>query len=247
MKDLLKRMVIGSPVEPLARHMYAWISLCGKYDHETLSVMDRVLKRDSHCLDVGGHKGDMLAEMIRRAPQGAHQAFEPIPASHARLVKRFPEVPIHNVALSDEAGETTFHVVVDAPALSSLRERPAAQGKRVEEIRVRTERLDAFVAPHEPIDFIKIDVEGAEYHVFRGATETLSRCHPIVVFEHGRGGADCFGAGPNQVFDLLADCGLKISLMQRWLRKQPALSKDELAEEFETNRNYYFIAYPGGE
>jgi hypothetical protein len=35
--------------------------------------------------------------------------------------------------------------------------------------------------------------------------------------------------------------------MQRWLRKQPALSRDELAEEFETNRNYYFIAYPESE
>lgn len=247
MKDLLKRMVIGSPVEPLARQMYAWVSLCGKYDQETLRVMDLVLKPDSHCLDVGGHKGDMLAEMLRRAPRGAHQAFEPIPASHARLVKRFPYVPIHNVALSDEAGETTFHVVVDAPALSSLRERPAANGKRVEEISIRTERLDTFVAPDEKIDLIKIDVEGAEYHVFRGATETLSRCRPVVVFEHGRGGADCFGAGPNQVYELLSDCGLELSLMQRWLRDQPGISRDQFAEEFETNRNYYFIAYPSGE
>jgi FkbM family methyltransferase len=207
--------------------------------------MDRVLSAESHCLDVGGHRGDMLAEMIRRAPQGRHQAFEPIPESHARLVRRFPDVPIHHVALSDVAGETSFQVVEDAPALSSLQKRPAAQGKRVREIRVRTERLDAFVEPDEQIDFIKIDVEGAEYQVLQGAVETLRRCQPVIVFEHGRGGADCFGASPEQVYELLIDCGLEVSLMQRWLRGLPPISEAQFVEEFATNRNYYFIASAG--
>jgi FkbM family methyltransferase len=245
MKDTLKKLVLGSPVEPLARALYAWVSKCGKYDRETLCVMDRVLKPDSNCLDIGGHKGDMLAEMIRRAPQGQHRAFEPIPESHARLVKRFPGLPIHHVALSNESGETVFHHVVDSPALSSLRQREAAQGKQVRELRVPTERLDAIVPADQPIHFVKIDVEGAEYHVMQGGLETLRRCRPVVVFEHGQGGADCFGVQPTEVYDLLHnECGLNVSLMGRWLRGLPPLSRDEFADEFHSHRNYYFMAYP---
>lgn len=249
MKDLLKKMVIGTPVEPFARTLYAWVSTCGKYDRETLCIMDRLLKPTSNCLDIGGHKGDMLAEMVRRAPHGTHQAFEPIPESHARVAKRFPQekfpnVTVHHVALSEEAGETTFQHVVSSPALSSLRKREVQQGEDVREIKVRTATLDSFVPDDLNIDFIKIDVEGAELQVLRGGLKTLRRCRPVVVFEHGLGGADFFGTKPDQVYDLLVfEAGLSISLMGRYLRGLPAFSRNEFVDEFVSHRNYYFIAY----
>jgi FkbM family methyltransferase len=51
--------------------------------------------------------------------------------------------------------------------------------KETGDIKVRT--LDSFC--FESVDFIKIDVEGMEYDVLRGSTETLMRCRPIVLFE----------------------------------------------------------------
>ena len=74
----------------------------------------------------------------------------------------------------------------------------------------------------------------------------LRRCRPFVVFEHGLGAADCYGARPEQVFDLLSDCGLRVSLMKDWLEhgSTKGFTRAALAEEFDMRRNYYFLAHP---
>ncbi len=95
------------------------------------------------------------------------------------------------------------------------------------------------------IDFLKIDVEGGEYGVLRGGLETLRRSRPVVVFEHGLGGADYYDVAPEQVFNLLRDeCGLSVSLMERYLDGRPALDLSQLVDEFTSGRNFYFVAYP---
>jgi hypothetical protein len=57
---------------------------------------------------------------------------------------------------------------------------------------------------------IKIDVEGAEVNVMRGAAATLERHRPHVVFEHGVGGADLYGSASGELFDLLDGAGLRV-------------------------------------
>jgi hypothetical protein len=57
---------------------------------------------------------------------------------------------------------------------------------------------------------IKIDVEGAEEQVLRGALETIRRHQPVVVLEHGNSAA-AYGTRPDDVFRLLCDeAGLRI-------------------------------------
>ncbi len=244
-KQLLKKMVIGSPLEPLARAVYGWVSKTGKYDLQTLQVMDRVLKPASNCIDVGCYKGDMLREMIRRAPQGRHFAFEPNPHQYAQIAKDFPEIEIHNVALSDSAGTAIFQWCVSSPALSGLARRECTQQERVEELQVQTVLLDDMIPEEVKIDFIKVDVEGAELQVFRGGARMIGRCRPVVVFEHGLGGADQFGTKPEEVFDLLQEeCGLELSLMEDWLKGREPLSRKSFAAEFNSHRNFYFMAHP---
>jgi hypothetical protein len=94
------------------------------------------------------------------------------------------------------------------------------------------------------VSMIKIDVEGAELLVFRGAKETIARNKPVIVFEHGLGGADSYGHSPEQVFDLLAACGLKCSTMARWLSGTASLTRDQFCNHFYTGRDFYFMAYP---
>ena len=74
----------------------------------------------------------------------------------------------------------------------------------------------------------------------------LRRNRPFVVFEHGLGAADCYGTRPEQVFDLLSDCGLRVSLMKDWLEhgSARAFTRAAFAEEFDTGRNFYYLAHP---
>lgn len=82
-----------------------------EYDRQTTEVMLRCLKPDSVCIDGGAHKGQMLQEMCRLAPKAVHHAFEPIPKLAEQLRLQFPQSLIHQNAIADYAGMSTFKYV----------------------------------------------------------------------------------------------------------------------------------------
>jgi FkbM family methyltransferase len=179
-------------------------------NRHALVALAAVLEPDSHVIDVGANYGVFLDAMRRLAPVGRAIACEPIPDLAAALAARCPSeaVTVHNCAISDEAGEATFFWVPSAPAVSGLRMTAHGQPD-VEELSVRVERLDDLV----PSDFeprvLKIDVEGAELGVLRGARELLRRSRPLVILEHGAAAA-AFGTSHEAVYDELTDAGLRI-------------------------------------
>ena len=181
-------------------------------EHALHVLLSAILRADSNAVDVGANEGAVLEAIVRIAPAGRHIAFEPIPDLHEQLRSRFPAVEVRRAALSDVAESTELFHVLDAPAYSGLRQRedlpPSAT--EVRRIPVHTERLDDIVAEDYVPRLIKIDVEGAELNVLRGAAETIRRHRPFVVFEHGAGGADLYGSKPTEVFDLLGEAGLRI-------------------------------------
>lgn len=169
------------------------------------------LAPDANCIDVGAHRGDVLRDMLRIAPNGRHIAYEPIPELAAALAAEFPGADVRNAALSDSAGETSFVHVRSNPAYSGFRERAYPGKEQLEQLTVRTERLDDVLPGDYVPAFVKVDVEGAELQVFRGMAETLARHRPVVFFEHGQGAADRYGTTSSEVHDLLAGhAGLRI-------------------------------------
>jgi FkbM family methyltransferase len=183
-------------------------------DRHAMSVLlASTLARDAHTVDVGAHSGAVLREIVRIAPEGRHIAYEPIPELARHLTGEFPGVDVRNAALSDETGETSFIHVDSAPEYSGLRERDYHGFDTVEkhEITVRTERLDDVLPEGFAPRFIKIDVEGAEMLVLRGARETIARHRPSIVFEHGIGASEHYGTRPGDVHGLLVDeLGMRI-------------------------------------
>jgi Methyltransferase FkbM domain len=107
--------------------------------------------------------------------------------------------------------------------------------------KVRTDLLDNIVS--ERIDLIKIDVEGAELQVLRGAVNTIRKSKPVIIFEHGYGAAEYYGTTPEQVYDLLTECGLHLSLMEDWLKGDSSLIREGFAAQFYQGE-FYFMAYP---
>lgn len=251
-KRHVKQWVLGTPFEPLARRVGAWLSPPpppSLDDQRTEAILARVLGPGDSCVDVGCHEGAVLRSMLAHAPQGRHFAFEPLPHLAAVLRRMFrdrPQVTVLDLALSDRSGERTFQHVRTNPAYSGfLRRRYDRPGEEVEEIRVRTAALDDVLPADLPIRLVKVDVEGAELEVLRGAVRTLTRYRPVVVFEHGLGAADVYGAGPADLWELLVDrCGLRVSLLQAFLDGAPPLSREGFEQQFAEHLAYYFVAHP---
>jgi FkbM family methyltransferase len=246
--NVVKRLVSGTPFEPLARWaLYrATGNVAGNknwhYDRQTIEVMRSVLRCDSSFVDIGCHKGDILRQAITLAPNGKHWGFEPLPHLYSGIKDEFKEVNLFNVALSDRKGEQEFTHVVSSPALSGFLKREAANNEAVEIIAVPTDTLDNIIDTNR-VDMIKIDVEGAELLVLRGAARPISQNKPAIVFEHGLGGADRYGNTPEQVFDLLSESGMKLSTMKRYLRRDSPLSRQQFCAHFYQGKDFMFMAY----
>ena len=146
--------------------------------------MKKVIQKDSNCIDIGCHKGEILQFILKLAPQGKHFAFEPIPYLYDQLNVKFKnQATIFPFALSDKNGQTTFNLVKNAPAYSGINKRKyAVENPEIEEIQVELKQLDEVIPAETKIDLIKIDVEGGEFDVLKGAKNILKNHQPILVW-----------------------------------------------------------------
>ena len=207
--------------------------------------MKKVVSTSSNCVDIGCHKGEMLDLMLKFAPQGKHFAFEPIPEMYEQLKLKYnANCEVFKLALSDKKGETTFNYVKNAPAYSGIKKRKyAVKDPQIEELKVNVDLLDNVLPKDLKIDFIKIDVEGGEFGVLKGACETLKKSKPAVVFEFGLGASEYYGAKPEELYNFIESCGLRISLLKDWLNEKKPLEREEFIRTYNENKEYYFIAH----
>lgn len=206
------------------------------------AVLVATLRSGSTAVDVGANVGDVLQDIVRLAPDGRHLAFEPVPDLHEELVRRFPGVDVRRAALSDVEGTLEFTHVVGAPAYSGLRRRadlPPEAGE-LRRISVATHRLDDLLDPELSPALIKVDVEGAEVLALRGARETLRRHRPVVLFEHGVGGADLYDTTSAELWDLLDEASLRVFDLEG----EGPLTRTEFSARF-TAPTWNYVAVPG--
>src|SRR5439155_7936660 len=87
-----------------------------KQDMEHLRLLFAfVLSRESNCIDIGAHAGDVLREIVRCAPNGHHIAYEPLPHLNRQLINDFPDIEVRLAALSNRTGESSFTHVKSNP------------------------------------------------------------------------------------------------------------------------------------
>lgn len=226
------------------------ISRDSYYNALTDRIMRRRLHADSVCVDVGCHCGSILAIMKQYAPNGQFFAFEPIPHLYAGLVRKFADGNTHlyELALSNTKETATFKHVVSNPGYSGLRERLYDRPEeKIEQLMVQTDRLDDVLRRmgSPPVDFIKIDVEGAEHLVMKGAERCIQTHRPIIVFEFGERSNGCYGVSPGGVFDYITNrLALRVSLLSDYLLGKAALTSRRFCEHYHQGSEYYFVAHP---
>lgn len=163
--------------------------LYGTFELAELNFVNRYLKPGDKAMDVGANVG--IFSVVMGATVGSAGqvfAFEPLAANVLRLEKNLRKnaldnVQIFPVALGASDGQMSLRMATD-PAYSSLHVVQGGFGSGTDvSIEVRT--LDGIWEElgSPDIAFVKIDVEGAEMDVLRGASSFLVTCRPTLLVE----------------------------------------------------------------
>ena len=180
------------------------------------AVYEASLRSGDVAIDVGAHVGRHTIPMARAvAPTGKTHACEPLAQCQAALAERLvhehpelePVVTIYPYALSDHQGVAEFVVATAAPAYSGLRERVYDIPTALERIEVPLRTIDALFLDLPSLRYVKMDVEGGELDVCRGAAAVIEKFRPLVTFEFGINSAAGYRATPADMARFWLDRG----------------------------------------
>lgn len=190
------------------------------YYEPELAYLERILSPGKVFIDVGANFGVYALVAGKLVGEtGRVLAFEPTAQSFATLreniaLNHLSNVRAFQVALAQAPGKGWLHYGWD-PVGNWLGQRPSCSKEGNEGEEVQTETLDELLAASgiDRVDAMKIDVEGAEELVLRGATGCLTRHSPIVIFEFNPDTAGRLGLLPWGARDLLESLGYEFAVL----------------------------------
>jgi FkbM family methyltransferase len=170
------------------------IFLFGSFEPSTVRTCEKWIQPGATALDIGANIGAHTLHMARLVgPQGQVIAFEPTQFAYDKLLANRalnPElasrvVPEQVFLVDTPNGKPSEPVYSSWPLDAQPGLHPEHQGKRMDLDGAKALTLDDYVAERglERLDFIKLDVDGYEPVVLRGATRTLARFKPVIVLE----------------------------------------------------------------
>jgi FkbM family methyltransferase len=210
--------------------------LLGWYEAETVALCRTLVRPGMTVLDIGAHCGyytRLFSNLV--GPDGKVYAFEADPATYDYLARnirlsRHQNVVIVPKAVADRRGTVEFFVMTGT-GKHSLYDTSRALGSFTvkERISVEATTIDDFLAEHgnPDIDFLKMDIEGAEPRALDGMTATLARLEDLsMVVELHPGTLHSGGVRPGELVKRLEVLGFRIDAIHWGGRLKPVQDLD---------------------
>lgn len=172
--------------------------LTGTHEEFTARMFRRELNKGMTVVDIGANLGYYaLMEAAIVGKKGKVYAIEPIPRNFELLVRNIKAngyesiIEAYCVAVSDKSGISEIPLTKQSNWPSMLPQDLMSkymydkmQRTTIKLINTRTISLDEFLKDKDPVDFIRMDIEGYEVSALEGMAETLKQPHPLkLLFE----------------------------------------------------------------
>lgn len=176
------KMILPTADEGLSRDLI----IEGIREPSSVKVLWRELRPDMNVLDLGANLGYylLMEAKINKGGKGEIYAVEPNPAAVEYIKKNlkinnYEGIEVKNIAISDKKGTAPFYIAKSWNCSRFI----AGQNTSdiVKTIQMKIETLDNLYK-NKKIDFIRMDVEGYEFHILRGATKLIENNPGMAIF-----------------------------------------------------------------
>ncbi len=198
------------------KDLIGWkIFFFGEYELDTNKILELYLKQDDIVLEAGANIGSETLLISKLASRGTVYCFEPNPYSFERLkinvsINELKNVYSYDYALGESDSQIKFHIYpkgfCNSGMSSKYMETPITH-----EITVEQKTVDTFISENKitKLDFIKMDIQGAEMDLITGASETLKRFKPTIFTEACEPYNDT-----KKLYELLVSLGYEVFLIK---------------------------------
>lgn len=219
------------------------LSVMGRFEPTETGLITQRVQSGATVLDIGAHIGYFSLLFARRVgPAGHVYAFEPEPHNYKLLVRNVGENGYGNVTCVQAAAHTTNGSIALYLANDNAADHRVAPGDDDREtINVRALRVDDYLSNVARVDFIKIDVKGAELSVLQGMNSLLDRSPRVeILMEYWPFGLRRAGVEPREVLAFLDARGFALHLSsepEKCVTIEELL--DRMSPEEDTSVNLY--------
>jgi FkbM family methyltransferase len=214
-----------------ASYISSAIYWSGHHSLNVIKFLDIYLRPEMAFADIGANIGEVTLYAAKRLSHGRVLSFEPSPAIFAQLsrnvaLNHFPQVEVFNIGLYDR--EDVLPFFVEEENLFGMANHGlgtvfgAAMDKQTGVVRLRKFDDVAVEAGLQRLDFLKVDVEGAEWMVLKGAEECIRRFRPVIVAESSAGNFERAGYAPKDLYQYLESLGYQIRNLEDGSTHLPA-------------------------
>ncbi|MEZ5031449.1 MAG: FkbM family methyltransferase [Saprospiraceae bacterium] len=190
----------------------------GTYESDTNIILERYIKSGNVVIEAGANIGTetlLLSRLVGH--QGKVLAFEPVPNIANRLAENcrlngLDNVVLEQLALGESNDTISFFVADETFTNQGMGSKYPVNQHLTKEININQITLDAYMksAVVDSIDFIKMDIQGAELDLLKGGAETISHYLPSIFLEASEGWSSL-----SDLYEWLTDKGYDVFLIQK--------------------------------